>query len=370
MPMEVKSDCRLFIGDRPCVWGGRCEGCEHYAPRGKNIVVIKLAAAGDVLRTTAILPPLKRAYPESFVTWVTDPSALPLVELNPYVDRAVAFGFEAWLSLSTQSLDLVLCLDKEERACALCSSLSAGEKRGFALSTVGAVAPLNDGARYDYELGLSNEMKFHENELTYPEIFCRTAELEYKGEPYMLALPQSAIEHAEAFLARLSPSDPVVGLNVGAGTVFANKAWTPSGFGALARAVRERLGGTAVVLGGPDDRDRAESVLRDAGGTAVDGELHDVLDFAAVVGKMDAIVTGDTLAMHLGVALGVPTVALFGPSAPQEIDLYGAGAKVVTPLDCSPCYRRSCDITPSCMDAIDVETVYEALTGALESAEE
>jgi len=37
---------------------------------------------------------------------------------------------------------------------------------------------LSDGARYDYELGLSNEMKFHGNTMTYPEIFCRTAGLE------------------------------------------------------------------------------------------------------------------------------------------------------------------------------------------------
>jgi heptosyltransferase-2 len=91
-----------------------------------------------------------------------------------------------------------------------------------------------------------------------------------------------------------------------------------------------------------------------------------VLEFAAIVGRLDAMVTGDTLAMHIAVALGVPTVALFGPSAPQEIALYGGGERVVTPLDCAPCYRRECDVTPSCMDAIDVETVFGALTRTLE----
>ncbi len=97
MPMHVKSDCRLFLGDRPCAWGGHCDGCGHYAPRGKHIVVVKLAAAGDVLRTTSILPPLKRTHPDSYITWVTDPAALPLIEFNPYIDRALRFSFEAWL---------------------------------------------------------------------------------------------------------------------------------------------------------------------------------------------------------------------------------------------------------------------------------
>jgi heptosyltransferase-2 len=366
--MEVRTDCRLFLGDRPCVWGGRCEGCEHYAPRGEHIVVIKLAAAGDVLRTTSVLPPLKRAHPDSYVTWVTDAAALPLVELNPYIDRARPFSFDTWLALSAQKIDLLLSLDKEERAAALASSLAASTKRGFGLDPDGAVVPLSDGARYDYELGLSDEMKFHGNTLTYPEIFCRTAGLDYEGEPYQLGLPERSIEYAERFLGGLSFSEPLVGLNVGAGAVFANKAWTPAGYAALAGAIRERLGGTAIVLGGPDDRERAEEVLRLEPDATLDGGLHEVLDFAAVVGMLDALVTGDTLAMHIAIALGVPSVVLFGPSAAQEIEIYGAGGKVVTPLDCAPCYRRRCDKTPSCMDAIEMESVYATLKEALERA--
>ena len=368
MPMQVKSDCRLFLGDRPCVWGGRCEGCEHYAPRGEHVVVVKLAAAGDVLRTTCVLPPLKRAHPDSFITWVTDAGALPLLELNPYIDRALPFSFDAWLELSVQSIDLLVCLDKEKRACALASALDADTRLGFALSRDGAVIPLNEGARYDYELGLSNEMKFHENRLTYPEIFCRTAELPYERESYLLVLPDESIEHAERFLAGHTLSDPLVGLNVGAGRVFANKAWTPSGYASLANAVRERLGGTAMVLGGPEDRETAEAVMALAPDSTVDGGLHEVLDFAAVVGRLDALVTGDTLAMHIGIALGVPTVALFGPSAPQEIELFGAGRKVESPRDCAPCYRRECDVSPSCMETIDIDTVFAALEETLAEA--
>jgi heptosyltransferase-2 len=184
----------------------------------------------------------------------------------------------------------------------------------------------------------------------------------------VLGLPERSIDYADRFFAGLSFSEPLVGLNVGAGAVFANKAWTPAGYAELAGAVRERLGGTAIVLGGKDDRARAEEILRLAGGVTLDGGLHEVLDFAAIVGRLDALVTGDTLAMHIAIALGVPTVVLFGPSAPQEIELYGAGGKVVTPLDCAPCYRRRCDKAPSCMDAIEMESVYAALREALETA--
>lgn len=366
MAMTVRNDCRFFLGDRPCRWGGVCEGCRHYTPFGTRVLVIKLAAAGDVLRTTSILPPLRREHPVSHVTWVTDPSAVPLVRSNPYIDRVLPFGFETSLVLGEQEFDLLICLDKEERACALASSIEAKRKLGFALSRDGTVVPLNEGARYDYELGLSNEMKFHGNALTYPEIFCRTAELQYAGDPYELSLPGSSIRHAEEFLSRLELSEPLVGLNVGSGDVFANKSWTIEGFAALARMIASETEGSALVLGGPADRPRAEAVLELAGGAAIDGGLHEILDFAAVVARLDALVTGDTLAMHLAIALGVPSVVLFGPSAPQEIELYGGGRKLVTPLDCAPCYRRSCDLSPSCMDAIAVEDVFDALRETLE----
>ncbi|MBN2564796.1 MAG: glycosyltransferase family 9 protein, partial [Candidatus Eisenbacteria bacterium] len=122
----------------------------------------------------------------------------------------------------------------------------------------------------------------------------------------------------------------------------------------------------AIVLGGPEDRTRAEEVLALSNGAAVDGGVHDVLDFAAIVGMLDAIVTGDTLAMHIAIALGVPALVVFGPTAPQEIELYGRGVKMTTTLGCAPCYRRSCDVSPSCMEAIDPEAVFASLRKVLE----
>ncbi len=368
MTDRVRFDCRFYLGDRPCRFRRECEGCEHYSPMGVRILVVKLAAAGDVLRTTAILPPMKRRFPDSHLTWVSDPSAIPLLALNPYLDRVVPFDFESWLALSAERFDVVVCLDKEPRAAAFATRMDAGERLGFGLSRWGTIEPLNEGAWYDLELGLSDERKFRENDRSHAAIACGVAELPYEGDPYVLVLPESSIDHARGFVERLAPSDPLVGLNVGAGEVFANKSWTTSGFAELARAIDGRLGGTPLVLGGAGDRARAEEILELASGSARDGGVHRLLDFAAIVGTLDALVTGDTMAMHIAIALGVPVVVIFGPTVPQEIELYGGGRKIVASIDCAPCYRRSCDRTPTCMDSIEPETVFTALTEALDQS--
>lgn len=362
----MKLDCRLYIGDRPCQWGGDCEGCDHYAPMGTRILVVKLAAAGDVLRATSVLAPLKASYPESHVTWVADSAALPLIRHNPYLDRAMPFGFETWLRVSAESFDLAVGLDKEPRAGALMRTVRAETALGFGLSRWGTIEPLNEGACYDLALGLSDAMKFGVNTKTYPEIFCGIAELDYGGEPYELVLPDASIDYARRFLSELKPSEPLVGLNVGSGSVFAHKAWTAEGFATLGRIVTERMGGTALVLGGATDRPSAERVLGLAEGTAVDGGLHELADFCAIVASLDALVTGDTMAMHVAIALGVPVVAIFGPTVPQEIAIYGPGRKVVSSAECAPCYRRACDESPSCMDLIEVDEVAGALEEVLQ----
>ena len=362
---SIRFDCKFYLGDRPCEWGGRCEGCEHYVPMGTRVLVVKLAAAGDVLRATSILPPLKARYPESHVTWICDQSALPLVRGNPFLDRAMPFGFEAWLTLSAQRFDLVINLDKEPRAAAFAASVPAEKRLGFGLSDFGTIEPLTDGARRDLKLGLSNEVKFHENTLTYPEIFCEIAELQYGKEPYCLVLPDASIRYAESFIAEIGAREPLVGLNVGAGPVFANKAWAPEGFAELARRIDRELGGTALVMYGPDDRERAAKTIELSAGAAVDAGTHALLDFAAIVGSLDALVTGDTMALHIGVALAVPVIAIFGPTVPQEIDLYGRGRKIVASIECAPCYLRSCDRSPSCMDAVGIDEVFAAVREAV-----
>jgi heptosyltransferase-2 len=357
-----KLDCRHYLGDRPCVYGSTCDDtCGDYAPIGTRVLVVKLAAAGDVLRSTAVLPGLRRALPTAHVTWVTEPAAVPLLQDHPFIDRLIPFGFGAWIELSRVRFDLVICLDKDPRAAAFSDSIPAADRRGFGLSEWGTVRALNDGAEYDLALGLSNERKFHENRSSYPEIVCGVADVPYEREPYVMALREDDAARASAFLASLPLRDPVIGLNVGAGPVFARKAWRTDGYADLSKRIRDALGGTALVLGGPNDRDRMEEVLRLADGTAVDGGLHPLGEFAAVVAQLDALVTGDTMALHIAVALGVPVVAIFGPTVPQEIDLYDRGAKVVSDIVCAPCYRRACDLEPNCMDAVSTDEVFAAL---------
>ena len=359
-------DCRHFIGDRPCKFKRVCEGCDQYDPMGHRILIVKLAAVGDVLRTTPLLTGLKRAYPRSHITWVVEREAQPLLENNPYIDRLLPFNFASLLSLEAQTFDLVVGLEKEPRGAAIVSRVKAKVKRGFGLGPEGNPFPLNPSSEYAFFLGLSDELKFHQNQKTYPELIFEIAELDYRGDEYLLFLSPEDVAWAGQFAqkAHLKKSDRVAGLNTGAGAVFANKAWTEEGYLELIRKLKKETGTKTLLLGGPEERARNRRILKKAKGTVIDTGCDNTLgQFAALIQLCDTVVTGDTTALHLAIGLKKNVVALFGPTCSQEIELYGQGEKILSPVSCAPCYRRKCDVSPTCMEAITAGEVLKKIKG-------
>ena len=93
----------------------------------------------------------------------------------------------------------------------------------------------------------------------------------------------------------------------------------------------------------------------------------DLLTLAAVLERLDLLVTGDTGPMHLAAAVGTPVVAVFGPSDPARYAPRGPRDRVVRiDLPCSPCNRirrppaRCVGHTPDCLAGITADAVFDA----------
>ena len=80
--MDVKTDCRYYKGYIPCKphkkEGVHCDNCKYYDPIKQRFLIIKLAAIGDVIRTTPLLHKLKKEFPNAEINWLTySPAILP-----------------------------------------------------------------------------------------------------------------------------------------------------------------------------------------------------------------------------------------------------------------------------------------------------
>ncbi len=360
----ASTDCRWYLGDRPCRFKRLCPDCPHHAPRGAEILVIKLGALGDVLRTVALLPALRRRHgDDAFFTWVTHPRALDLVANQPLVDKALPLDLETAVGLRGRRFDAVYVLDKEPAATGLAFSVEAEKRWGFTHDGRGALGVSNPEADYYWRLGLDDGEKFTKNTRSYQELLAEALGLDYRGERYELRPSEEDRRAAADILERelkekgLDPGTRLIGLNIGAGGIFAHKNWPPARYAEL---MALRPGWNFLILGGPAEAGEM-IILAEAPNALAGGSDNPLLVFAALAERCDAVVTGDTLGLHVALAVGTPVAALFGPTSPREIDLYGLGEKLVTDFDCAPCYRRVCDINPSCVEAIDTDAVLEAV---------
>ncbi|MBI5199871.1 MAG: glycosyltransferase family 9 protein, partial [Nitrospirae bacterium] len=266
------------------------------------------------------------------------------------------------LRFQIEEFDLLINLEKAVSACLLASLTKAKEKYGFGISPFGTICPINDLADYAFRLGISDDLKFRKNEKTYQEIIFKTVGLRYKGEPYIINLNENDLAYAESVFNEkgIRKDDIKIGLNTGSGVVFATKRWTIEGFAGLSDMLSENLGAKVILLGGTEEEIRNREILDHSETKPINiGTNHSLTHFAAIVSMCDLLVTGDTLALHFAIGLGVPTVAIFTSTCAQELDLYGRGIKIVADVECAPCYRGSCD-DMRCSKSISPAIVFDA----------
>lgn len=368
-------DCRLYRGDKPCAHNRVCQGCSHYQPFTSRVCVIKLGALGDVVRTLCILPELRRRYPGAQVTWVSLPNGVRMLQGQPGIDRVLPFDAINSHVLMQERFDLLISLDKEAEPCALAMAIRAETKLGVGLSPFGNPIPLNPQAEAFFALGLSDELKFRQNRSSYPKLVYDALGWAYRGERYELEVNPRDRQAVREHLAALGWDErrPTLGVNVGAGKVFANKMWPAERVAETIRLIRaDQPDLQMLLLGGPDERPAVDAILADlrSGGLARDvfdaGTSHAEGAFVAVVDACDLLFAGDTMAMHAAIARGKGVVAYFGPTCEQEIDLFGRGEKLVAEVACGPCYKRRCDQDNQCIDAVTPRQAADAVSRVLE----
>jgi len=359
-------DCRHFSGALPCAAhkrdGRACDRCGDYARVSRRILIVKLAAAGDVLRTTCVLPAMRQAWPGAQITWVTERSAIPLLQDNPLIDRVVARQ-DALERLRVERFDAGFGLDPDEAGGALMAMARCGERFGYALDDRGRVLPLNDGACAWWRLGLDDGAK-RANRRTFQDLLFETCELHGPAARPQLFVPEAARHAVQRRLARrLAPFLRTVLLNTGGGGRWAQKKWTPEHYRGLARRLRGEQPDTAVLIaGGPEEQALNATLLAslDDEGIVDAGCENTLKEFAAIVELADLVVTSDSLALHMAAALSRPVVALVGPTSPWELEMYGSGEVVTADVPCLACYRRQCDKAVTCMEQLTPREVYDA----------
>lgn len=361
LPTEIllHTDCRHFRGDIPCAphkeHGVHCDGCEYYEKITENILIIKLGAAGDVLRTTPLLYPIKHDHPTARIWWLTlSPELVPASK----VDKILKWNSESLEILQALHFTRLINLDKDHHACALANRLSADKKEGFLLDEHGNAKPANGAADAKFLTGLFDDIS-KANTRSYLDEMFEICGYTFKGEKYILDAPK------EKTFDGLDLSRPLVGMNTGAGIRWTSRLWSTERWAELAKKLH-KAGYNVVLLGGPDEDPRNKEIVEFAGGAAQYIGTFPLATFIALVNKCNVVISGVTMAFHIAMALEKKIVLINNIFNKYEFgDLYGLGTIIEPDKPCQ-CYFRGTCINPEyfCLDHLSVEKIFEAASSA------
>lgn len=347
----IHTDCRHFRGTVPCAphkrEGVHCDGCAHYEAIDTQILIIKLGATGDVIRTTPLLHRLKADHPHAKIWWLTEsPDIVPSV-----VDVVLPFNLASILTLRGMTFDAIYNLDKDLQASALATELTATRKKGFVLAH-NAVAPADRDAEEKFLTGIFDDVS-KANTKSYPIEMFEVCGYTYAGERYIVDVRESAARQWA-----LDANKYVVGLNTGSGDRWTSRLWAESEWRALASGLLKD-GCDVVLLGGPAEHAR-NTALSEATGAKYFGHFP-LPTFVHLMSKCDMIVTGVTMALHAAIGLEKKIVLMNNIFNRHEFELYGLG-EIVEPEKPCICYFKPTCTNPDykCMDHMPASRVLDA----------
>lgn len=365
--MILKTDCKHFPGDKPCrpnkLENKKCDDCEYYSPIKFKILIIKLDAVGDVLRTTSILHALKSKYPNSHITWLTKQNAKDIFINNDLVDNLLTFeSFDLVSRFSTEVFDLLIHPDASPVSASLASFAKAKVKKGFGMNLFGQVTPFDNNAIEWLEMGAFDEFK-KKNIKSYQQIIHEIAGLNFNKSEIIINLTDDELAFKNQFYTthNLQKYKTIIGLNTGASKRWQLKQWRFDGFKELISKLQKNKDIGILLFGGEDEVDRNNELTKLFPNVVDTGSKNSLRQFFSLMDMPDIILTGDTLALHTATALKKKVICFFGPTSSAEIEDYGRVKKISPDMDCLVCYKPECDFNPNCMDLVSSDMIYDAM---------
>ena len=331
---------------------------------GARIAIVMMSAIGDAVHTLPVINSLRAAVPGVHLTWVIQPGPHALVANHPAVDEFILFdrkkGWGAFADVRRAAhgkrFDLVIALQVYFKAGLVTASLSSPRKLGF------------DRARArDANWLFTNERIPARGQRHVQDQYFEF--LEHLGIPPLLEWRLGPTDEERArYAGALPPSDrPTVAMVVG--TSKPGKEWPAERYAALVDRLEGELGVRTALVGGRSERElaAAEAIRRAAKHPPLDLLEWDLRKLVYLLDQADVLVSPDTGPLHVGVALGTPTVSLMGYTNPRRVGPYARFGELMVDAygDPGEDYPVSAEYRPGRMERITPEQVAEKVELAL-----
>ncbi len=334
----------------------------------KKILIIRFSSLGDIVLTTPVIKAAKLKFPQAEVFFLTKSKFVALLENNPYLSGIIELedgslaGFLSTLrQIRKSNFDVVIDLHSNLRS--ICLRNLSGSRRWIRYNK-----------RWWARFLLVYFKKVEVSPLHTVESYLNC--LKKLGIPTAEKMPQLYLdvegrEFSDHFLKEVLPEEILVGVVPGAR--WESKRWGEENFAGTIRIINGRIKVRFLLIGGKEDEEligRLKCLIGHV--SIVEAVGLSLPEISALISKCRIVLTNDSGPMHMAAALGVPVVAIFGPTHPK-LGFSPLGEKNVilcADVECSPCSlhgKRKCfQKSKYCMERILPEMVADRVIRTIE----
>ena len=325
----------------------------------RTVLVTRFSAIGDIVLTLPAVQALKRTWPHTTVVFATKKPFRCLVEAHPAVDRVLTLNSgESFTSFRArvrqEEIDAILDLHGKLRSAALRWSSPRVSSSTWKKRSTWENISVRAGWR-TYRPQTTILSRYHQavEELVGKKI---------KPEKLSFHVTPAGRTEAEKLLASLGYRDdkPLLGISPGAN--WATKQWPLASYGEIAQRAIDH-GWQVIVTASAAERPLVEEIKKYAP-AILDASASSLESLGGLIHTCTTFVANDSGPMHIARALDVPTVAIFGSTAPSQFDFTGH-EMLYANTECSPCHfygRAQCPKSHlDCLNDIKPESVWEAV---------
>lgn len=305
----------------------------------RSILIVHPGALGDVLLAVPAIRSLSAKFPRHETVLIAAATASRLLSECGLIDDWIPLEGQASLGLFSETLSIPEELQSWLARCDL-AVVWKEDKEGALRSLFQDFGV----ARVQIRSPFSPELRARHQSNRFLETLGEAAE-DISLERTVQVSP-SLLERGKDYLRalRISPDQSPVLVHPGSGSI--HKRLAPKRMGLLVEELR-RGGMCPLVLEGPADRDAVDHALQFMSKPPVVLRHLDLSQLAGVLARVALYIGHDSGVTHLSALLGVPTLALFGPTDPQRWAPHGSH---VTILRGAPCICESWERVKKCVE--------------------
>lgn len=338
-------------------------------PEPRRILIVRLSALGDVVMASGLLPALQARFPQAEISWVCEPMCVPLLKHNPRLKNIIVWPRGEWQALwkakrygdlwravrafraqlKAEQFDLVLDAQGLLKS-GLMAWFTGAPRRVSIIAREGSHLLIHERlmppAGQDRRIG---------SEYRYLASYLGAKDADFQLDLAVGSSPNSTVTrlwHSWGQPSKLALLCPF--------TTRPQKHWFEDRWADLAQQLQAQ-GWHPVIVGGPADQEAAERICAKVPDlVSVAGQLK-LDESVALVARGQLLIGVDTGLTHMGTALRVPTVALFGSTCPYADATAERTQILYDQLPCSPCRRHpTCHGRFDCMRQLTVARVLQA----------